>query len=305
MFISPYDTLACRRHRIKPIELALKQEHIAGSLIKSPIGGSDKILLVTNESRNVPPFAHPMIIKGLDSGLENVYVTALDARGNTRVSRETGNVVPTADFFFAELRAFLMLAVWCEGNSRDLLNIGDLPMRIFSAVLSENVGRRDNLSPEAIEYLRVMSAYYYIGLHHDELPTDEVSMIGYARTISRAVSIPIPVVEKVIDGVPHLKDIERYTVVVSQSDISERLKRHNAALMMNWLGGLWFGPNASEVSAVALEHPPTFVAMLYSAITSLNYRKTLLNQIVDKVDRRGELSSVFVGNIQNIRRMEV
>lgn len=305
MFISPYETLACRRHRIRPVEMAIKNESIMGTLKPSPMGGGRKnIFLVTHECRDVPPFAHPIISKDLIS-TANGHVAVIDARGNTRVDKNTGNLMPTGDFIFAENRAFLSLACWAEGNSRDLLTMGDLPMRVFSAILSENVGRRDNLAPEVIEYLRVMSAYYYIGLHHEDLPTDEVAMGGYARVISRAVSIPIPTVESVIRDVPHLKDLERYTVVVSQSGMSERLSRHTAAMMMNWLGGMWFGPNATEVAAVSLEHPPTFVAMLYSALIDNNFRKTMIRQITDRIDRRGELAGTFIVNMKNIQRMEM
>lgn len=306
MFISPYDTLACSRHRISPILASIKSEEASGVLRKSPVGGGrNKILLVTQDNKSVPPFAHPIITKDLILTRGDSYAAVIDARGVTRINRETGVLMPTSDFIFAENRAFLSLVAWAEGNSRDLLTLGDLPMRVFSAILSENVGRRDNLTPETIEYLRVVAAYFYIGLHYDSLPVDEVSIGGYSRVISRAVSIPIPVVESIIKEMPHLTDLERYTVVISTSGVSERLSRYNAGMLINWLGGMWFGPNAAEVAAVALEHPPTFVAMLYSSVIDNSFRKTMMRQITDRIDRKGELGATFIKNMRNLQRMEI
>ena len=45
------------------------------------------------------------------------------------------------------------------------------------------------------------------------------------------------------------------------------------------MGNTWFGANAKEILAVALEHPPTWLSLVYIALKERSYKNTSLAKI--------------------------
>ena len=47
----------------------------------------------------------------------------------------------------------------------------------------------------------------------------------------------------------------------------------------------WYGENSNETISIALEHPPTFVILIYNAMTEKGYQKSMLGQMLGRSDR--------------------
>ncbi|MNY73681.1 hypothetical protein D3C86_2125300 [compost metagenome] len=48
------------------------------------------------------------------------------------------------------------------------------------------------------------------------------------------------------------------------------------------LGRSWFGYGAQEISAVAMEYPPVFLALVEAACNAKTWRKTYLGKVVER-----------------------
>ena len=296
MFISPYQTTACRNHRVDDVLQELTRLNLDGALRWL----SDRVYLVGDEHTQLKPFAHPLLLEDRGSGSQGTLIIG-DARAVSRSSRETGELRGGSDFEYLKLRCRLMDQAWLDGRSLDLLAAGDFQVRVFARLMAENLGRRMNLSVETQRLIQILAGYYYIQLFYDEVPVDdETFVLKAAKRISRSVGIPVPEVLAVIEPAGHMPDITAFTQALVAHGGSVRLEKMKPGTIFTFLGGIWFGANPTEQVAVALEHPPTFCAMLYLAQTDRSYRKTILGQLIQRVDRRGDLGDSFSYHLQRV-----
>jgi hypothetical protein len=295
MFLSPYETTVCKNHRTKEIERDVQDAIIAGTIVER-----DGVFYVTSENKHIKPFAHPLVIDrpGGRSADTSTKIVVVDARTIARTD-QSGSLVGDMDFRYTEVRAKLMDKVWLQNAPLDLLNSGDLPMRVFSRMFAENMQRRMNLSLDVQLRIQIIVAYYYICLFHDKIENDEDVMLANAKRISRSTGINLPKVLEVLEHVSAPFNIEKLALMLAEHGGSVRLQNMSAAIIYTMLGGIWFGSNATENVAVALEHPPTFCAMLYSALNDRSYRKTILSEVAKHADPRNAIGDIFVKNIRN------
>lgn len=291
MFKSPYETTVCKNHRIGDILKDLDQLIISGELVTLD-GANGRILLLGPDHTDIKPFAHPVIkeIRNNDNAI------VIDVRSSARVSNE-GTFTGGADFEYMKLRGLLMDRAWIDGNSKDLLSTGDYSVRVYARLMGENLGRRMNLSPETQVRLQIIAAYFYV-LQFEEAPEkDEEDDLTRSKRISRAIGVPVPQVLELVSELPIMTNITEFSNIAAQYGESIRLGKLSPGLIYTMLGGIWFGANANENVAVSLEHPPTFIAMLYMATINRGYRKSILGQMIQRVDRRGELGETFAKHV--------
>lgn len=285
MFISPYETAACRSHRVDDVAKAADELLIEGNLYPY----ANRIYFLTEENSAVKPFAHPMIRQR--SGQP---IVVADSRSAGRLDRNSGTLTGGLDFTYLTLRCKLMDGFWIDGNAHDLMNLGEFQIRLFARMMAENLGRRMNLDSETQLRLQIIAAIYYQCLfkERDDKVSDD-DHVAIARRASRATMVPVERVLEIYDLTGPCYTLAECMVAMKEHGGSIRLSKLNPGLIYTMLGGLWFGSNAVENMAVALEHPPTFCAMAYLVVNDRGYKKTVLGQLAERIDRRGELSKSF------------
>lgn len=294
MFISPYETTACRNHRMDDIRRDVTHLFLENEL--RPYHG--RVYLVGDEHTQLKPFAHPIVIDNPHERGQLIVVG--DARSSSRVHRDTGELRGGSDFDFLKLRCRLMDLMWVDGQGTDLLNAGDFQVRVFARLMAENLGRRMNLSMETQVRVQVISAYYYVGLFYETLPDDEEFLVKMSKRISRSVGVPVPEVLSIVEDVPPMLSTSDFTDTLAQHGNSVRLEKLKPGFLYTMLGGIWFGANNVETVAVAMEHPPTFAAMLQMTLVDRGYRKSILGQLIQRIDKRGELGEAFSYHLQRM-----
>jgi hypothetical protein len=68
------------------------------------------------------------------------------------------------------------------------------------------------------------------------------------------------------------------------------------------LGGTWFGANAKELVAVALEHPPTWISILLAAFTERSFRNSQLGKLAERGSNK-KTGEDFVVAVLNLLRV--
>jgi hypothetical protein len=63
----------------------------------------------------------------------------------------------------------------------------------------------------------------------------------------------------------------------------------------------WYGTNAREIAAVALEHPPTFLVMVFNAFTDRTYRNSPLARTAERY-KGNKGGDEFVRSLQSLMR---
>lgn len=324
MFRTAYDTTACQRHPIQNIINAILQHRAMGGdqirIAKNPLTDNYiySVKVIINGHGVIPPFGHPIPIDDktlyannqFDNGFKSNTVF-VDARNFTKTNMNPGasdssdgyEVKALLDFHFACTRGFLQ-QVWLKYNPRDLLTIGNYQIMIYARWLSGVLTRRFALPPETQMNLTIICAYFYLCMFMDDnTVADEEFRLRCAKQISSCTYINAEDCLVVLDQLPYLPNVQALVDALKMQSGTVRLEEMSIALLYQITAGSWFGPNNVEVTHVALEHPPTFIAMIVSAANEKGYKNTAIGRLVDQYDGDDELKP-FLLNIKRLQRDE-
>lgn len=295
MIISPYDTTACRAYDTKVIQSTLQVATVDDELLsdmETPSGRAIRANLkgVTTNSQSVPMFSHPMpFATGTLTKTTNTY---LDLRGLVRVQRDGSYKVANATEYELLITRGLLTSHWVtsEDGPRDLSNLGDIAPQIYTRWLAQGITRRLGLSPQEQVKLTVVTTFFWYCLFMkdialgDEIPENEKRRI--VTKLNNISQIPASLSFEIADQMTYMGDMNAYVAKVKEVVDSPRLNNLSAGILISMLGGSWFGVNAREVTAVAIEYPPTFLAIIYLALKERGYRKSTLGSLAYEYDKR-------------------
>ncbi|BEG72649.1 hypothetical protein RVBP21_2770 [Pseudomonas phage BRkr] len=176
-----------------------------------------------------------------------------------------------------------------SGDEAFFNRLSDLPAKVFHRWVSGVLITRYNLPIESQMALFVITAYYYYAMSTPELRQPGEEREKFAPIISRCTSVPP---EFVLDVAATMGKLENASDLIHEMSVNSRQQR-TGELKFGDLFAListsWFGVNSRENVGVALEHLPTFIALLYMAIAERSYRKTVITQRVESLARGNEL----------------
>jgi hypothetical protein len=72
------------------------------------------------------------------------------------------------------------------------------------------------------------------------------------------------------------------------------LNNLNTATLYPIMAGTWYGANSAEMVAVALEHPPTWVTMVYQATTARSYYHSALAKMLEQNQYKNEVRQFVI-----------
>jgi hypothetical protein len=195
----------------------------------------------------------------------------------------------TNDFDFIVRRGHLS-GLWNSDMPTIFRDVSKLPLAAYAMLIGDHVAKRLALDPRDIQAVIVLAAAFYLNLFNDpgnEKKSDPFHMSGI---IANALSMRQPLVLDIIAP----KDQEADAPVYIMNNLAEfcetcqrvsgsvRLRDLNPVTLCGIVGGVWYGNNSGELIAVALEHPPTWLALIQRAITDRGYFKSGLGQFLDK-----------------------
>ncbi|AEH03436.1 virion structural protein [Pseudomonas phage PhiPA3] len=175
------------------------------------------------------------------------------------------------------------------GDEGFFSRLGDLPAKVFNRWVSGALITKYNLPPESQMALYVITAYYFYAMCVPELRDVNVDFRHrFAPIVAKATSVPIEFVMDIADVLGPLRNATDLVHEMSTNSRQDRTGDLKFADLFLLLSTSWFGVNARENVGVALEHLPTFTAMLYMAFAERSYRKTVITQRAETLARGNE-----------------
>lgn len=296
-----YETLPCASYSLDPIIKAVRVAKLGNYLAPMELSSGTKVTncyMVTASSKEIPPFAHPITIKADERSLEDDYIV-IDVRGFMRVdSLGQYTITAKSDYDFITMRAFLQ-KVWNDEQPNDILNCGNIQLTAWIRWVSESIAQRLGLDPVAQMRVAAIIGVYYLSLFKKDSEDIKDSMLKMATQVARASYIPV---EKVIEITEHLEPMLNVTDLCStlaKAGETIRLEKFNPALLYGILCSGWFGANAREVVAAAIEHPPTWSALVFMSLTNRGYRNCAIARYVDSANK-GDAGRTFTYNLARL-----
>jgi hypothetical protein len=247
---------------------------------------------------DVPAFAHPLVLQQ-DHAAVNVVV---DVRGYGKYEAHQAlfHVRNAIGYTLAHYRAKLNY-VWVTEAPAILRDISPLPMQAFASWISENVSRRWGLDPQEQFKVAVLAAIFYNSQFTDNATPEEREKMALVNAVARNLRCQMQDVLDVVDQVPYIADVAEFCQRCALVTGSVRLQEMNAGVLFAILGGTWFDPNAKEMVAVALEHPPTWISILLHAVTERSVKNSAIAKMIERPSFRNEGQN-FVRSVQNMLR---
>lgn len=292
MKVSAYDTTALQGYKIEEIKKALVT--ILGNegpgesyrISEHPRTKQNGVFELLPCAHDIPPFGHPLTIEAFGGAM-----LFIDVRNFTRRAMN-GEVAITSQLDYGTLinRAYAEMAA--SVDQQNLLSIGSLHTTIYTRWVSDAIGKRLGLPIENQVVLTVLVGFFYICQFLDFGETvDEREKVKAAQLISRSTFIPVEDILRILDSIeaPPGNTALGLIALLKTYGQSVRFDQMNIGLLYSILYmGSWFGANKNEIIALALEHPPTFIGMLISAVEERGYRKTAIGELLKVYDKRNE-----------------
>lgn len=297
MFKSAYETVSCKSYNLKQIRKEIEISRIRGDGVEPTRLFNDNktignIFTITPDNDDVPTFNHPFTMEK-DGGL----VTYIDGRSFLKLDKKQGELIATniTEYTLLVNRAILTKA-WLD-NPNDLLSLGELPIIVFCRWLTEAITSKLGLGPNEQIQITTITLFYWYSLFAAEGTTfTEKEKLRMLNKLTQITSIPTSLSIKLIDNIDYMGDLNAYVDALKNNITSKRIENLNPAFIFSMLGGSWFGLNVKELLAVTLEHPPTFIAIIKSALDYNSYKKTTIGRLVhdnDKKNRGGMFNKSY------------
>lgn len=326
MFRNPYDTtigmlLGIGFNNLSKEILLFAQTH--GDQVRNadnPAGDANKssmyngmVYQVQPGLGRLPTFAHPVTIPNEWTSKDDInknyaYDVYVDVRNFTRLNLAKDVVISSqTDYEFTCLRGWLQ-AIWCktENSFNDILTLGPYPLAMFARVMSALLVRRFGLNPDVQMRITIILAYFYLCMFKD-VPADEPTMLderGYleiSRMITQGTYIEASDVIPVVSVIPVMRNVKELVAALKEHGNTIRFEQLNEAILLELVATIWAGSNYREVAQVAIEHPPTWCAMLYTVLDQRGFANCYLAKAC-KDYSRGDMDENFVKHVRFLFR---
>lgn len=235
----------------------------------------------------------PLFTQYVDIGQPGKPRLLIDGRGYFKYEPRSGTyrLVANNDWSFQCIRLSLNVTA-ITGDESTFSRLGDVPAKVFNRWVSGPLTTRYQLPIESQMALYVITAYYYYAMLIPELGEANPQIREqFAPTVSRITGVPPDFVIDTITEVGPLNNVDDLIFAMSTKSRQERTGELKFKDLYLLLSNSWFGANARENVGVALEHLPTFIAMVYMAVADRSYRKAIISQRAETVARPHELKS--------------
>jgi hypothetical protein len=302
VFKTPYATTLLQGYEVTVagIRAELARARAGGELTSvrtssnNPVPG---VFEVPPYVKSIASYTHPIEIPPTwGQGIDDVVI---DTRAFTK-RLENGNLAAAAgqqaDWDFYKLYARLT-RLWMGGYQNDFKHLGHIAPTVFIRWLTGVIVSRLNLTPFDQVGVSAVVGYYFYCLFLNEEEVDDAEKLKIAAQVARVTQIPPHKVQEYLDRVERKPmSIEDLVVALRQSVETQRFDKLAPALIYQMINGHWWGAHAREIIGVALEYPPAFYAVLYSAFNNKGVRRAIFAEQALKI-KRGDEDTSFSLNV--------
>ena len=291
IYKTSYETTLGSAIQTKVLERSIKEAVISDSIDYNTLGiiTSEQVapifVLGTSASEsNIPLFAHPLMFEHKGK----TYLCS-DVRLFVRQSeKEANGIMPKnrTEFNFVKSREVLNLAWLCTDPTAIKYTL-NFAATVYSAWISEVIAKRFALDPKDQLILTIIAHYFFQSLHHPEDIFDEETRQIFAVHTMKATRASSQFVFEVFDNLGKMSCIEDFCENVKKVLENVRLKDLNPGTLITAVNMSWFGTNAKEITAVALEHPPTWYAMVFSSLEERTFKNSMIARVAERYGKGG------------------
>ena len=237
----------------------------------------------------VPAFNHPVKVEY--SGVEYVCI---DIRNF--VQPKLGNPVEQAfiikdddEFTLLKLRLATQM-IWLTSNPDALKKVHDLPAKVFGDWISQSICSRFGMGALEKFIIQVTAIVFYLGLFSevpllvgDSLSPEEKSeRMLLTKVVARLTGANYEDINMVLNKIPAMNSVSDLAKAISVAVPNIRVENFEVLGLITIITNSWFGHDAKEVLKIAIEHPPTWISLVYAALNEKRFKNSGLAKICER-----------------------
>lgn len=282
-FKTPYDTTALsgfNREKIKKeIEHSLVSQNSGEMIAQLKHPSEDKPTIIygvmPKAEGDITSFNQPMLVQ-----VDNIDSVIVDMRPFTKADR-VGAITISASSDYKFLFNYACITnSWVNNGHSILATINVLPGKVYATWIGNAITRLLSLDAKYQLHTKVMAGMFFEcqfeKFEGDDFTDRERRRVAIA--CSKYARINSNQAEELLMGVVPMNSLEEFiTELKKLNPIYDSLTIANvyAAIARSW-----FGPQASVLSAVAVEYPPALYVMIDYALNHAGFNKTAIGNIV-------------------------
>lgn len=277
------------------LDRTLKEALIASSLSKrnfgiAPIGQVKAVFIagLDDTDSSVPAFIHPYLIQSKEQQYLISDIRAFKNSTSQYINeREFEAAIRNkAEYYLTKNRTALELE-WIAGNKEQLRTRFSFAGTIYSAWISQATGKAYGLDFQDQKTIQAISLYYYHTLFNEEAKLSGRSLeIAIIHTI-KITKLSDKEVDEIFAAIPPLKNANDLTIAIRDGVKNVRLKDFNLGMLLTLVKNSWYGNNAKDLISVALEHPPTWITIVGTALSEKTYKASPIYRLIESQNRQG------------------
>lgn len=304
-----YDTAMAQAFSQNKLEQALKQAFVSGDLQNmqfgvNPIGGCTAVFVsgMNPDENTIPPFVHPFLVKNIKG--KDYLVTDIRAFKATTQLYPSQNdfeaaVKNKSEYALVKNRAILELR-WIAGESAKLRSQLSFAGSVFGSWISQALTKVYALDLHDQLRVTAIALYYYHSLFTEGSKLDDAEVeVAVIHTI-KVTKLPAKEVYEIFSKIPELHSVNDLCTAIKEGLENIRLRDFNLLMLMTVLKNSWYGNNAKELIAVAVEYPPAWISIVYAAMTEKTYRSSPIYKLIEIQAKRSENVETFRNNFADL-----
>lgn len=220
-------------------------------------------------------FPLPILIN--DPTNPKIQLLVGDAKPYMSLGRDSNGMARVTNLTeFEQLRAMLNATLlWLDKGPQTLLSINPVMQSVFSAWIADRMAGKLKLERPTAQRLQILAAYYFQCLFTDAKELSEQQQRAMIASACRSARTDAAKHEQMFEGIGVIDGLGDFLVVVKKT-LTEAVQFDgmDVGTTMTLMAPSWFGFNGPMLSMAALEHPPTFAAMLYMSFGQNSYRRS-------------------------------
>lgn len=231
---------------------------------------------LTTVEKDVPIFNHPLVN-------EKNHWIALDLRQCLTVEQSTGELrVRNEGEYQLLVQRFIMSGMWAVGKQSAIYAFR-FPHLVFGEFVSTSLANKFGLHMGDQIRLKVLAQMYYASLFVEQLTDDDLDKLRI-RLAGEVLSDDI--FDDVFKERDLMSDLDSFGQACYNVTGNVRLKNLDYNVLVTVFANTWFGLNAKEMVLLALNHPPTWCALVYTCLTQNSFKNAGLTKIVEKRNKK-------------------
>ena len=171
---------------------------------------------------------------------------------------------------------------------------------IFGKWINRLLTQRFNLYPDESLIVEIIANFYYQMLYEpfDTFSNQENDHKFLIHTIKNT-NAREPIVREVFNKLGRLSSVDDLCINIRNILENVKLRDLSSAVLITIVGNSWFGLNAKEMLAIALEYPPIFIPLVYNAAKEKTYKHTYLADVISHFAKAKDMNE-FTTNYKSL-----